>query len=83
VDDEKDVALHFEDDAFAYPTNPDDVTACHLGGRWLDRADYEGVAYSQPLEGLTDDAAGKGFNVERDVRKLGHLDRLYAPKRLP
>ena len=70
-DDEK-LAAEGEDDSFAQASQAEHLAARNVGWRRLNGADDKRVANAQLQDGLTDDAGGKGLEIEGNVGKLGH-----------
>lgn len=72
MQDEEEIAVEFEDDAFAEPTQTADGLAEHgVDGRIVG-AEQEGIGEPDLHERLADDARAEGVDVGDDVGKFGH-----------
>jgi hypothetical protein len=76
VEDEPDVTVESEGDAFADAFEVLDGAAFDAGERRLDGAEKERIPEAHTFEGLSDDSRGERVDVSEDIRKLRHSFRI-------
>src|SRR5207247_1917501 len=73
-----DVTVEPDHDALAETAEPADHPARELGRRRLGGAQHKRTADPDPLEGSADDPRLEGFQIDDDVRQLGHEREVYS-----
>ena len=73
VDDQPEVAVNADGDAFADAAEGDDGFSFSDGEGWVDGAQDKDRGETNMLEGLAEDAGFEGREVCRNVREFGHL----------
>ncbi len=73
VEDDEEIAVEREHDALAEAPEADDAASLELTRRGRDGAHQKRVADPKAFERLTEDAGVQRFEIDRDVRELGHV----------
>src|ERR1043166_1569124 len=72
MDDDEQLAVRLDRDAFAESLDGDDALADQVGEWWLDGAEQERRLETDLFERLADDPAPERLDVDGDVRQLRH-----------
>jgi hypothetical protein len=72
MDDDEQLVVQLENDAFAESLHGDDALADQVGEWRLDRAEEERRLETHLVERLSDDAASKRLDINGDVGELRH-----------